>query len=79
MSLATRSVLPDADDLVIHAVALYRAAAVCEHNGLAIAIKQAAEVLLNSALAEIYLCLVSENKIVHISASFRLMVVNNTD
>lgn len=78
MSLATRSVLPDADDLVIHAVALYRAA-VCEHNGLAIAIKQAAEVLLNSALAEIYLCLVSENKIVHINASFRLMVINNTD
>lgn len=50
---------------VVDSVAFDGAAAVGQHDGIAVAFQQAAEMLLHPALAKIDLGLVFENKIVH--------------
>ena len=60
----------DTHDLIVHAVALDRAAAVGQHDGFAVVPQQTAEILFHAALAEIHLGLVFKNKVVHKNASF---------
>ena len=62
--------IQDTHDLIVHAVALDRAAAVGQHDGFAVVPQQTAEVLFHAALAEIHLGLVFKNKVVHKNASF---------
>ena len=59
----------DTHDLIVHAVALDRAAAVGQHDGFAVVPQQTAKILLDAAFAEIYLGLVFKNKVIHHSAS----------
>ena len=62
--------IQDTHDLIVHAVALDRAAAVGQHDGFAVVPQQTAEILFHAALAEIHLGLVFKNKVVHKNASF---------
>ena len=66
----------DAHDLIIHAVALDGAAAVCQHNGLAVVLQQAAKIFFYAALAEIHPGLVFKNKVVHGSTPFLNMILS---
>ena len=63
--------IQDTHDLIVHAVALDRAAAVGQHDGFAVVPQQTAEILFHAALAEIHLRLVLKNEVVHIRSSFR--------
>ena len=60
----------NAHHLVIDTVALDGAAAISQHDGVAVVIQQAAQILLHAALAKIHLGLVFKNKVVHKNASF---------
>ena len=60
----------NAHHLVIDTVALDGAAAISQHDGVAVVIQQAAQILLDTALAKIHLGLVFKNKVVHKNASF---------
>ena len=62
--------IQDTHDLIVHAVALDRAAAIRQHDGVPVVFQQAAEVLFHTALTEIHLGLVLKNKVVHKNASF---------